>query len=90
MFGFKNFTGTAFIARIANVTFEFAAGIFEDVTPNITPSRLANAAEIPENFNLNLLSKDQIITTTSVAVSSKIVQSNVFGLTAGVTPNLFI
>ena len=90
MFALRNFTGYAFLSRIGNVTFEFAVGIFEEVTFNITASKLANAAEIPENFNLNLLSKDQVITTASVAVSSKIVQSNVFGLIAGATPNLFI
>lgn len=86
MFGYRNFIGRAFIARIGDVSFEFAAGVLH----NITASRAANVAEIPENFNLNLLSKDQIITTTSVAVSSKIVQSNAFGLIAGATPNLFI
>jgi hypothetical protein len=89
MFG-RNFTGLAFITRIGNVTLEFAVGLFEEITLNITTSGVANAAEIPENFNFNLLSKDQIITTTSVAVSSKIVQSNVFNLIAGAIPNLFI
>jgi hypothetical protein len=90
MFGFRNFTGRAFIAKIGNVTFEFAVGIIEEVTLNITASGVANATEIPENVNLNLLSKDQVVTTTSVAIGSKIMQSNVFGLIAGATPNLFI
>jgi hypothetical protein len=45
------------------------AVVLEEITLNITASTAANAVEIPENFNLNLLSKDQIITTTSVAVS---------------------
>lgn len=90
MFGLRNFTGRAFILKLGNVTFEFAAGVIEEISFNITGSSAANAAEIPENLNLNLLSKDQIITTTSLAVSSKIVQGNAFSLIAGATPNLFI
>lgn len=59
----------------------------EEVTFNVTA---AHAAEIPENSNLNLLPKDEIITSTSLAVSSKILQSNVVGLIAGARSNLFI
>ena len=90
MFGFRNFTGFSFVGKIGKFGVEFAAGAVEEITLNITSSAAANAAEIPDNLNLNLISKDQIITTTSLAVSSKIVKSNIFGLIAGATPNLFI
>lgn len=87
MFGFKNFTGISFVGKVGQFGVEFAAEIVEEVTFNVTA---ANAAEIPDNLNLNLISKDQIITTTSIAVSSKILENNIFGLIAGATPNLFI
>jgi hypothetical protein len=90
MFGFKNFTGFSFVGKFGKYSMEFAAGVIEEVTFNITASGVANAAEIPENLNLNLPIKDQIIATASVAVNSKIVQSNVLGLIAGATPNLLI
>ena len=61
----------------------------KEVTFNITSAGAANAAEIPENLNLNLPGKDQIIATASVGVASKIVESNGFGLIAGATPNVF-
>ncbi len=69
---------------------EFAAGIVEEITFNVTSSTVANAAEISENLNLNLSPKDQILATAVDAVGSKIIQSNVFGLIAGATPNLFL
>ena len=89
MFGFKNFTGFSFVGKIGRVGFEFTAGIGEEVTFNITNIAAANAAEIPENSNLKLVSnfsKDQFITSTSVAAASKITGSMV----AGATPNLFL
>lgn len=89
MFGFRNFTGISFVGKVGKFSIEFAAGVIEEVSFNITASGVANAAEIPETLNINLLTKEQIITTTSAAVSSKIVRSNVFGLIAGATPNLF-
>jgi hypothetical protein len=89
MFGFKNFTGRAFIGRIGNASFEFAVRVVEEVMFNVTPANPANALEILENFNLNLVSKDQIINSTSLVVTSKILQkTNVFGLIAGATSNL--
>ena len=69
---------------------EFAAGIVEEITFNVRSSTVANAAEISENLNLNLSPKDQILATAVDAVGSKIIQSNVFGLIAGATPNLFL
>lgn len=89
MFGFRNFTGLAFMGKIVNITFEFAAGIVEEVTLNVTAANTANALEIQENFNLNLVTKDQIIISTALAVSSKILQINGFDLIAAPTPNLF-
>ena len=94
MFAIKNFTGIAFFTRIGRHSVEFAAGMVEEITLNVTVAGAANAAELPENFNLNVLSKlpkDQIITSTSVAISSTILQkSNLVGLIAGATPNLLI
>lgn len=90
MFGFRNFTGFSFVGRVGKGVFEFSAGIVEEVTFNITGSAVANAAEIPENINLKLISKDQFITSTSAVVGSKIAQTKLFDVIAGATPNLFI
>lgn len=94
MFGFRNFTGAAFISKIGNFSIEFAFGVLEEVSLNITGSTAANAVDIPENFDLNLLGRDPIkdpmIKTACVAVSSKILTSNLINLIAGATPNLFI
>ena len=90
MFGFRNFTGFSLVKNIGKFGLEFTVGVIEEVTFNITASAAPNAGEIPDNLNLNLISKDKFITTTSIAVSSKIVESNIFGLIAGATPNLFI
>jgi hypothetical protein len=92
VFGLKNFTGCAFMTKMGNCSFDFVIGIVEEVTLNVTAAGAANAAEIPENFNLNLVPKDQnqILHSASLAISSKTLQSNVVGLIAGATPNLFI
>ena len=90
MFGFRNFTGFSFVGKIGKLGLEFTAGIVEEVTFNITGSAVANAAEIPENINLKLISKDQFITSTSAVVGSKIAQTKLFDVIAGATPNLFI
>ena len=87
MFGLRNFTGFAFLAKVGNGTIEFAAGIVEEVTFNIT---VANAAEIPENINVKFISKDQFITSTSAVVGSKIAQTKLFDIIAGASPNLLI
>lgn len=89
MFGFRNFTGVAFISKIGNFSIDFALGVIDEVSFNITSAGAANAAEIPENFNLNLVSKEKVITSTSLAITSNVLQSNVVGLIAGATPNLF-
>ena len=88
MFGSRNFTALSFVAKIKNFGIEFTIGIVEEVTFNITGSAVAHAAEVPENINVKFISKDQFITSTSVVVSSKIAQTNLFGLIAGATPNL--
>ena len=90
MFGFRNFTGFAFVGRIGKVGIEFTAGIIEEVTFNITGSAVAHAAEVPENINVKFISKDQFITSTSAVVSSKIVQTKLCDLIACATPNLII
>jgi len=95
MFGFKNFSGFAFITKVGNFTIEFAVGVVEEVTINITDlttSTIAttNSSSIPQTSNLNFLSKDRIITTTALIVSSKVVRKNAFSLIAGATSNLFI
>ena len=90
MFGFRNFTGFSFVGKVSRVAFEFSAGVIEEITFNITSSAVANAAEIPENINLKLISKDQFITSTSAVVGSKIAQTKLFDVIAGATPNLFI
>lgn len=51
------------------------------IKERLTKVAAANAAEIPKN---------KLITTTSVAVASKIVGSKVFDVIAGATPNLLI
>lgn len=89
MFGFTNFTVLA-VAKAGNLTLEFALGLVEEVVINVTAAGAADAAEIVEDIPLNIVSKDQIITSTSLAVSSKLLQSNVVGLIAGATPNLFL
>lgn len=82
MFGFRNFTGLSFIGKVGKVGVEFAAGFLEEMTLNVTA---ANAVEISDNLNLNLISKDQFITSTSLAVSSKMVESSIFELISGAT-----
>ena len=71
-FFFKNITKRAVIAKIRNSSFEFVLRVVEEVTLNVTAPDVANATEIPTNITLNLLPKDQIITSTYLAVSSKI------------------
>ena len=91
MFGIKNFTGVSFVGKIGKLSLEFTAGLVEELTFNITA---VHAAEIPQDITQNIsgkfISKDQIITTTSAVVSSKIVQTKVVDLIIGATPNLFI
>jgi hypothetical protein len=64
--------------------------LLEEVTFNITSSAVANAAEIPENINFKLVSKDQFITSTPLVAGLKIAETKAFDLIAGPTPNLFI
>ena len=92
MFGItnKNFTGFSFIAKIGKTSFEFAAGIVEEVTLNVTGAAAANVIEIPPNMNVKLISKDQFITGTSAVVSSKIIQTKLLDVIVGATPNLLI
>ena len=79
MFGFRNFTGRAFIGKVVNVIFQFFLGVVEEIIFNITQASATNAAEIPENFNLKLLLQDEIVTSTSLVVSSKLLQTNFVG-----------
>ena len=71
MFGSRNFTAFSFLGKIVKVSFEFIVKIVEEVTLNITSSAAANAAEIPENVNVKVISNDQLINTTSAIISSK-------------------
>ena len=89
MFGLTNKTFT-FLGRIGTFTFEFTAGVLEEVTLNVTGSAAANAAELPQNIDVNFISKDQLITTTSAVVSSKIAQTKLIDVVAGATTNLLI
>jgi len=57
---------------------EFAAGVLDEVSFNRTNVAAVNAAEIPADLNLSSFSKERIITTTSVAVGSKILKSSAF------------
>ena len=90
MFGFKNvnFTGLAFIAKIGKVGIEFSAGVVEEITFNVTNTASAHAAEIPENINIKIISKDKFITTTSAVVGSKIAQTKLVDIIVGATLNL--
>ena len=88
MFGYRNFTGLSFVGKVGKFGVEFAAGIVEEVTFNITGSAAAHAAEIPTDINVELISKDKFITTTSAVVSSKIVQTKLIDVIVGATPNL--
>jgi len=90
MFGFRNFTGFSFVAKVGKYGLEFTAGIVEEVTFNLTNSAVSHAAEIPENINVKLISKDQLITSTSAVLSSKMVQTKLFDVIVGATPNLLI
>ena len=88
MFGVRNFTGFAFVGKIGNASIEFTAGIVEEVAFNITGSDAAHATQIPQNINVKFISKDKFITGTSALVSSKSVQTKLFDVIAGATPNL--
>jgi len=90
MFGIRNLTKLSFIAEVGRVTLEFSVGMLEEVTLNATSTGVANAAEIPQNMNVNVISKDQLITTTSALVSSKIAQTKLVDVIAGATTNLLI
>lgn len=92
MFGITNrtFIGFSFITKISKTGLEFAAGIVEEVTFNVTGAAAAHAAEIPPNMNVKLISKDQFITGTSAVVSSKIIQTKLLDVIVGATPNLLI
>lgn len=90
MFTFKNFTGISFVGKVSNFVIEFTAGMVEEITFNITTLAPANSAEIFTELNLKSIPKNPIIPITSLAISSKILESNIFGLIAGATPNLFI
>ena len=93
MFGFRNFTGVSFVGKVGKFGLEFSAGILEEVTLNMTSSAAAHAAEIPidiKDINVEFISKDKFITTTSAVVSSKIVQTKLIDVIVGATPNLLI
>ena len=90
MFAFRNFTGFSFVGKVGKFSLEFTTGIVEEITFNITGAAAANAAEIPQNINVNFISKDQIMTGTSVVVSSKIAQTKLIDVIAGATTNLLI
>lgn len=92
MFGFRNlnFTGLSFVGKVGKFGLEFSAGIVEEVTFNITSAGAAHAAEIPTDINVEFISKDKLITTTSAVVSSKIVQTKLIDVIVGATPNLLI
>ena len=87
MFGFRNFTGFSFVGNIEKVGLEFTVGIVEEISFNVTA---AHAAEILENINVKLISKDQFVTSTSAIVSSKIAQTKLFDVIISATPNLLI
>jgi hypothetical protein len=55
MFGSRNFTAFSFVGKIEKLVVEFTVWVIEEITFNITASAVANAAEIPDNFNLNLI-----------------------------------
>ena len=90
MFGFRNFTGLSFVGKIGKHTVDFAVGFVEEVTFNVTGAAAANAAEIPDNFDITLISKDKLITSTSAVVSSRLLQTKVLDVIAAATPNLLI
>jgi hypothetical protein len=86
MFGYKNFTGFSFIGKIGKFSVEFSAGVVEEVVLNITTGVAVNAAEIPENLNLQLPATEKIVET----LGSKILQSHLIPLIAAATPNLLL
>ena len=94
MFAFRNFTGFAFVGKIGKAGIEFTVGITvgiaEEVAFNITGLDAAHATQIPQNINVKFISKDKFITGTSALVSSKSVQTKLFDVIAGATPNLLI
>lgn len=89
MFGFRNFTGIAFVGKVGKFGLEVTVGFVEEITFNITTAAAAHGAEIPENVNVKLISKDQFVKGAAV-VSSKIAQTKLLEIIAGATPNLFI
>jgi hypothetical protein len=86
----RNFTGYTFITKLGKFSIQFAAGVFEEITLNVTVVGSANGVEVPENLNFDLLSKDKIITISSMAITSRTVQSGLFNLIADATVNLLI
>lgn len=90
MFGSRNFTGLSFVVKVGKVGLEFTAGVVEEVTFNITNAAAAHAAEIPTDMNVEFISKDRFIATTSALASTQIVQSKLVDVIVGATPNLFI
>ena len=90
MFGFRNFTGFSFVGKVGTLGLEFTAGMVEEVTFNLTSAAGAHAAEIPTDINVEFISKDKLVTTTSAVVSSTIVQTKLIDVIVGATPNLLI
>ena len=89
MFGFRNFTGIAFVGKIGKFGLEFSAGLVEEVSFNVTSVAVANGAEIPST--IELISKDQFVKGTTAAIAgSKLAQATLFEVIAGATTNLLI
>lgn len=88
MFAFKNLT-VSFVAKVGRFGIEFTTGVFDELALNVTGSA-ANAAELPKDINVKFISKNQFITGTTAVVSYKIVQTKIFDLIVGATPNLII
>lgn len=87
MFGinYRNFTRFAFFGKIGKFTFEFSAGVVEEVTHNITAS-VANAAEIPQN--VEFISTNELATGASTLVASKMLKTHLVNVITAATPNL--
>ena len=59
MFALRNFYGWSFISKVGNYSIEFAAGVVEEITFNITSPTSRNAVELtsfPPKDKLNIYS----------------------------------
>lgn len=84
MFGIKKNVTWTFFTKVGNWSQDFVFGMVEEVSLNATSVPAANAMELPEKVT------NEIVRTTSLTLTSKVLNLDVFSLILGATPNLII